>query len=400
MAQNQTLTAPAVTGSIGESADARKIQVRAAVLEAAGDDWTVADLALRADNLGPGDVLVRMLAAGLCHSDEHIRSGDLPSRFPLVGGHEGAAVVEAVGPGAGDLKPGDHVVLCFRPACGNCRFCARGQSELCDKVSMILSGEAPPRFFRNGEPLVSQSLLGTFATHSVVPAISCVPIPKDVSPEVAALLGCAVPTGYGAAVHAGKVASGDAVIVVGMGGVGTNAVQGARCAGAALVVAVDNSPSKLKLATDFGADAAFASLKEADSYIRQQRGGIGADVAIMTVGVTSLLAEAVGVLDRGGRLVLAALGHPDRFRLDLPVNPLAMNEITIQGTVLGSCNLREDIPRILSLYKQGRFKLDELISHRYTLDQIRDGYEELARGEVTRAVIVYEDALDNTQGDK
>lgn len=365
------------------------MKIKAAVVDEIGGEWEVREIELREEEIRPGEVLVRMGAAGLCHTDEHIRQGELPAKFPFVGGHEGAGIAVAVGEGVQGIEPGDHLVFTFRPSCGLCRYCLDDKANLCKEIAKVQAGDRQPRFHENGTPLNAQSLVGTFAEHSIVPATSCVVIPKDIPMEVAALLGCAIPTGYGAAVHAGKVKAGDHVVVVGMGGVGTNALQGARIAGAATVVAVDLSEQKLGRAEDFGADAAFTSIEDASAFIRDATSGRQATVVIITVPASPLIAQALAALDKGGRLVLAALGDPSRFRLDLPVNQLVMNEITVRGTVMGSASLRRDVPTILNLYRQGKFKLDELISHRYRLDEIREGYAELNRGDVIRAVVEY-----------
>lgn len=364
------------------------MQIKAAVVDEAGGQWDVREIELQQD-IRPGEILVQMSAAGLCHTDEHVRQGELPARYPLVGGHEGAGIAVAVGEGVFGIEPGDHLVFTFRPSCGLCRFCVDGKAHLCEEIAKIQAGDEAPRFQEAGAALNAQSLIGTFAEHSIVPATSCVVVPKDIPLEVAALLGCAIPTGYGAAVHAGQIRPGDHVIVVGMGGVGTNALQGAKVAGAASIVAVDLSEQKLDLASSFGADAAFHSIEEASSFIQQHTDGRRATVVIITVPVTKLVNDAIAELDKGGRLVLAALGDPDRFRLDIPVNRLVINDITVRGTVMGSASLRRDIPTILNLYRQGKFKLDELITHRYTLDQIREGYARLNHGDVIRAVIDY-----------
>ena len=358
------------------------MRIKAAVIEEVGADWEVREIELREEDVRPGEVLVRMGAAGLCHTDEHIRQGELPARFPFVGGHEGAGTAVVVGEGVRGIEPGDHLVFTFRPSCGLCRFCVDGKANLCTEIGRIQAGDANPRFHENGAALNAQSLIGTFAEYSIVPATSCVVINKDVPMAVAALLGCAVPTGYGAAVHAGGVKTGDHVIVIGMGGVGTNALQGAKVAGASTVIAVDLSTEKLKRAAEFGADAAFTTVAEASAYIQEATGGCKATVAILTVPVSAVLTQALMELDQGGRLVLAALGDPAKFRLDLAVNYLVMNDITVRGTVMGSASLRRDIPDILNLYRGGKFKLDELITHRFPLDQIREGYKELNSGDI------------------
>ncbi|WP_404287614.1 zinc-binding dehydrogenase [Glutamicibacter arilaitensis] len=365
------------------------MKVQAAVIDGVDAEWDIREVELRETDIRPGEILVRMGAAGLCHTDEHIRHGELPAQFPLVGGHEGAGVAVSVGEGVSHIKPGDHLVFTFRPSCGLCRYCVDGKAHLCTEIDQVKAGDPNPRFSQDGVALNAQSLIGTFAEHAIVKATACVVIDKDISMDVAALLGCAIPTGFGAAVHAGKVQPGDHVVVVGMGGVGTNAVQGAKVAGASTVVAVDLSPNKLALAREFGADAAFASLDEASEYIHKASHGRKPTVVILTVPVAALAAQAVSILDQGGRLVLAALGNPASFRLDLPINQLVMNDITVRGTVMGSSSLRRDIPTILALYRQGKYKLDELITHRFSLADIRKGYSQLDQGDVVRAVIQY-----------
>lgn len=372
------------------------MKIKAAVVDQAGDNWDVRDIELLEHEIRPDEVLVEMQAAGLCHTDEHIREGELPARFPFVGGHEGSAIAVAVGSEVKDIEAGDHVVLTFRPSCGLCHFCSEGRPNLCIKIRNVQQGDEQPRFLESDQRLNAQSLLGTFAEFSVVPATSCVVVPKDIPFDVAALLGCAIPTGYGAAVHAAQTKTGDHCIVIGAGGVGMNAVQGAKVAGAASVVVVDLSAEKQRIALDYGADAAVDSLKQAQAYVEVTHGVQHADVVILTVPVSQLAHEALDVLKPGGRLVLAALGEPSRFRLDLPINRIVMNEITLRGTVMGSAALRRDIPRILALYRQGKFKLDELITHRFALQDIRQGYATLHSGDMVRGVIDH--SLDRQSG--
>lgn len=365
------------------------MKIKAAVIDQPGDAWQVRDIELIEDDIRPDEVLVKMQAAGLCHTDEHIREGELPARYPFVGGHEGSAVAVKVGSEVRGIKPGDHLVLTFRPSCGVCQFCSNGRSHLCEKIQNIQQGDDNPRFVEGAQRLNAQSLLGTFAQYSVVPATSCVVIPKNIPFDVAALLGCAVPTGYGAAVHAAQITPGDHCIIAGAGGVGMNAVQGAKVAGAASVSVVDLSEHKLQVAKEFGADATFTTLKAAKEYVASVHGIDGVDAVILTVPVSQLVDDALDVLKAGGRLVLPALGDPARFRLDLPINRIVMNDITIRGTVMGSSGLRRDIPRIVALYQQGKYKLDELITHRFALEDITTGYAQLHSGDIVRGVIDY-----------
>lgn len=365
------------------------MKVKAAVIDQPGDAWDVREIELLEDDIRPDEVLVKMQAAGLCHTDEHIREGELPARHPFVGGHEGSAVAVKVGTEVRGVAPGDHLVLTFRPSCGLCQFCSDGLSHLCEKIQSVQQGDSHPRFIQDEQRLNAQSLLGTFAQYSVVPVTSCVVIPKDIPFDVAALLGCAVPTGYGAAVHAARITPGDHCIIVGAGGVGMNAVQGAKVAGAASVTVVDLSEHKRQVALEFGADATFSSLSAAKDYVASTHGANGVDAVILTVPVSQLVEDALDVLKAGGRLVLPALGDPTRFRLDLPINRIVMNDITIRGTVMGSSSLRRDIPRIVALYQQGKYKLDELITHRFALEEISSGYVQLHTGNMVRGVIDY-----------
>jgi len=241
------------------------MKTRAAVLRDVGKDWEVIELEL--DPPKAGEVLVRFAASGMCHSDDHLRTGDIPVRYPIVGGHEGAGVVEDTGPGVTRVEPGDHVVCSFLPVCGHCRFCAQGMTNLCDLGALLVENSLPDgtfRFHADGEDFGQMCLLGTFSERAVISEYSCVRIDDDLPLEAAALVGCGVPTGWGTAVHAGGVRPGDTTIVYGVGGVGINAVQGAANAGARNVIAVDPVESKRAVAARLGAthtapDAATAA---------------------------------------------------------------------------------------------------------------------------------------------
>src|ERR1700761_3235242 len=242
------------------------MKTRAAVLRDVGKDWEVIEMDL--DPPKEGEVLIRFAAAGLCHSDDHLRTGDIPVRFPIVGGHEGAGVVEEVGEGVTRLKPGDHVVASFLPVCGHCRFCAQGKTNLCDLGRFLTDNCLPDgtfRFHEGGTDIGQMSLLGTFSQYAVVSESSVVRIDDDLPLEVAALVGCGVPTGFGSAVKAGGVRPGDTTIVYGIGGVGANALQGASYAGARYVIAVDPVEFKRTSAKTFGATHAVATAEEAQA---------------------------------------------------------------------------------------------------------------------------------------
>lgn len=367
------------------------MKTRAAVVFAPGEEWRVVELDLDAPK--SGEVRVQIAAAGLCHSDEHMRLGELRPRYPLVGGHEGAGVVTEVGPGVRHLAIGDHVVFSFRPVCGRCRFCVSGQSNLCDESARLFEGcltDGTYRFHYEGQDVGGNSMLGTFSQHAVVPEISCIKIPKDLPLDVMALLGCAVPTGWGAAVHTAKVAPGDVTVVLGAGGVGVNAVQGAAHAGAREVLVLEPSASKRDLAKKLGATQAFGSIEEMRNAVREITDCIGADQVIVGAGVPGLAESGFELLRKAGTLVLAALGDPEKVRLDIPVALVARADMQIKGSALGQCNVSVEIPKFVELYRRGILRLDDLVSARYSLDEISRGYEDLASGANLRGVIVHD----------
>jgi S-(hydroxymethyl)glutathione dehydrogenase/alcohol dehydrogenase len=262
------------------------VRTKAAVLWEVGTPWSVEEVELA--DPGAGQVLVRLAATGLCHSDDHAVTGDAPAGLPTVGGHEGAGVVEALGPGVDRAAVGDHALLAFNFPCGHCRYCADGRSALCYVARRRLEGKAyRSPFSRDGRPIAAMGGLGTFSQYTVVPQESLVPIDKDVSFDIAALLGCAVTTGWGAAVHLAGVRPGEHVVVIGCGGVGMNSLQGARTAGADIVVAVDPNAYKREQAATFGATHAVADIPEAKALLEELTHGHLADVAILSVGVGS-----------------------------------------------------------------------------------------------------------------
>src|SRR5215218_2217970 len=331
---------------------------------------------------GPGEVLVEMAYAGLCHSDEHLRHSNPGGRYPIVGGHEGSGVVRAVGPGVTAVAPGDHVVTSFLPACGRCRFCASGRSNLCDKGATIASGKLPSGAFPfrlDDEPLGGFCMVGAFARHTLLSEFSC------------------VPTGWGSAVYAGGVRPGDTVVVVGLGGVGVNAVQGAVHAGALNVIGVDPVAMKREFAESLGATHTVASTDEATGLARQLSRGTGADVVIITVGKMSAdaYAGAASSLGKGGTLVLTALAdRPEDGNVSLGGQLATVFEQRIQGSLFGSCNPFKDIPMLLRLHEEGRLELDRLITRRYSLDELGQGYRDQAAGETVRGL------LEHSRGDQ
>jgi S-(hydroxymethyl)glutathione dehydrogenase/alcohol dehydrogenase len=369
------------------------MKTRAAVLRDVGKDFEIVELDL--DEPKAGEVLVRMEASGLCHSDDHLRTGDIPVRYPIVGGHEGAGVVERVGPGVDRLKPGDHVVGSFLPVCGKCRFCARGQTNLCDLGRFLIDNSLPDgtyRYHEGGTDFGQMCLLGTFSQYAVFSEASTVKVDDDLPFDVAALVGCGVPTGFGTAVNAGEVRPGDITLVYGVGGVGINAVQGAALAGARYVIGVDPVALKRETALKLGATHAVASAEEAQELVLQLSEGVGADQALITVGVVSeeVVSAAFDAIRKRGIVVITGLANPAKQTVHISGSLLTLFEKRIQGALFGSSNPFDDIPRILGLYKAGKIKLDELITTRYTLDQVNQGYEDMMAGRNIRGVIIHE----------
>jgi S-(hydroxymethyl)glutathione dehydrogenase/alcohol dehydrogenase len=354
-------------------------------------EWEVVEVDL--DGPKDGEVLVRMVASGLCHSDDHVAKADGKiGHFPYCGGHEGAGVVEEAGPGVRGLKPGDHIVTSFIPACGRCAFCASGHQNLCQHGSLIMHGSQLDGTYRmryQGRDVARSSLVGTFAEYSVMPEWSAIRIPGHVPLRSAALLGCGVPTGWGSAVNAAQVQPGQVVIVMGVGGIGINAVQGAAHAGAGHVIAVDPVALKREAAAKLGATHTFAAIAEAAELARSVTNGQGADSAIVTVGVLSgeHVGQAFDSVRKGGTVVVTAVAP---MAVDsIPVSPfiLAMFEKRLQGCLYGSMSPSADVPRLLAMYENGQLKLDELVTATYSLDEINAGYRDMHEGRNIRGVI-------------
>jgi S-(hydroxymethyl)glutathione dehydrogenase/alcohol dehydrogenase len=370
------------------------MKTKAAIMRGPGNDWEIAELDL--DPPKANEVLIRYVASGLCHSDDHVRTGDMPTYYPLIGGHEGAGVIEEVGPGVNRVKPGDHVVCAFIPACGSCRWCSTGQQNLCDLGATLLQGSLPDgtyRFHHGGTDVGAMCMVGTFAQRAVISEFSCVPVPKDVPLDKAALVGCGVPTGWGSAVNAAGVRPGETVVIYGVGGVGMNAVQGAHHCGARYVVAVDPVQLKRDLAEELGATHSAATAEEAHQLVWEQLApGVGADNAIVTVGVVreEVVESAFNVIRKGGTVTVTGLGNMMEKTIHLNGNILTLFQKKVQGTLFGSANPVYDIKKILDLYRTGDFKLDELITRTYTLDEINQGYRDLADGKNVRGVILHE----------
>jgi len=371
------------------------MKTKAAVLRKVGSPFEIVELDL--DPPKAGEVLIRYVAAGLCHSDEHLRHGDIVPRFPVVGGHEGAGIIEEVGPGVTRLKPGDHVICSFLPVCGHCRWCSTGKSNLCDQGATILDGvmtDGTYRFHKDGEDYGGMCMLGTFSEFSVISENSAVKVDDDLPLDVVVLIGCGVPTGWGSAVHAAQTEPGDTIAIYGIGGIGINSVQGAALAGARNVVAIDPLPNKREMAEKLGATHSCETAEEAQELITQLTNGVGADKAIVTVGVveSAVVTSAFNAIRKGGTVVVTGLADPSKTTIELPGALLTLFEKTIKGSLFGSGDPFHDIPKMVELYQSGDLKLDELVTKTYTLEEVNEGYDDLVAGKNIRGVIKYDTA--------
>jgi NDMA-dependent alcohol dehydrogenase len=369
------------------------MKTKAAVLREVGKDWEIIELDL--DPPQAGEVLVRYVASGLCHSDDHLRTGDIPVRYPIVGGHEGAGIVEEVGPGVTRLKPGDHIVCSFLPACGYCRFCARGETNLCDMGALLVDNCLPDgtfRFHAEGQDFGQMCLVGTFSQWATVSVASCIKVDDDLPLETVALVGCGVPTGFGTSVNAGGVRPGDTVVIYGIGGVGINAVQGAAIAGATNVIVVDPLPNKREAAERLGATHSAADAAQAQQLVTDLTRGVGADQALVTVGVVTedVIDAAFAAIRKGGTVIVTGLAGPGKKNIKLSSFELTLFQKRLEGALFGGGNPFDDIPLMLDLYRAGRLKLDELITTRYRLDEVNQGYRDLLDGRNIRGVLIHD----------
>jgi S-(hydroxymethyl)glutathione dehydrogenase/alcohol dehydrogenase len=370
------------------------VKTTAAVVHEAGKPLEIEELDL--EGPGEGEVLVRFTHAGLCHSDLHVMQGEIAGWLPMVLGHEGAGVVEDVGPGVTRVAPGDHVVCSFVPSCGSCHWCATGQQAICDWGAGTMRGCLPgDRWPLSGSAgrYGAMCMLGTFSRYGVIHQYSAVKVDPDVPLEVAALVSCGVPTGWGSAVNAADVRPGQTVVVYGVGGIGINAVQGARLAGARHVVAVDPVRLKRETALALGATHATADAEQAHAIVQELTLGVGADKAIVAVGRTGseVVDRAFAIIGKAGTLVLTSMGGGFRDRtIQLPAQVATLWKKTIKGSLFGDCNPTTDIPRLLALYRSGELALDELITRRYRLDEVNEGYDDLLDGANVRGIIVHD----------
>jgi len=380
------------------------MRVKGAVVHEVGQDWSVEEFELGEPK--PGEVLVRTAYAGLCHSDEHVLTGDMvpPAEalelmgiehwFPVLGGHEGSGVVEAVGDGVTSVAPGDHVSTSFIPSCGRCHWCAIGKTNLCDLgAGTLAGGMVTDGTFRHhtadGTPITTMAKLGTFAEKMTLAEASVIKVEPDLPLDVVCLVSCGVATGYGSAVNRAGVKAGDTVVVVGIGGVGANAVQGAKAAGATHIVAVDPVEFKREKAMEFGATHTASSMEEAVMMVMELSWGRMADSVILTPGVLTgdFIQPAMTLASKGGTVVATAVAPWQQTQVDMSLFELTLFNKQILGTVFGSGSPRAAIPELLKLYQNGRLKLDELITKKYKLEDINQGYQDMRDGKNIRGVI-------------
>ncbi|MCL2534849.1 MAG: NDMA-dependent alcohol dehydrogenase [Nocardiaceae bacterium] len=372
------------------------MKTRGAVITEAPGTYKVVELEL--DGPRQNEIMVKMVASGLCHSDDHIAQGDQPStRYPICGGHEGAGIVVEVGPHTTGFEVGDHVIFSFLAGCGRCRWCAKGLQNLCDRGATILSGGRPDdpdsyRLMMDGTPVAQMCGIGTFSEYSTVHIDSAVKVDKDLPLEKLCLLGCGVGTGWGAAVNSAEVYPGQTVIVMGIGGIGINAVQGAAHAGAAHIIAVDPVEFKRTTALELGATHAVATMEEATEIARSYTNGQGADSAIVTVGVTlgEHVAQAFSSIRKAGTVVVTGLGKLDDFGIPVSLLELTLYQKRIQGSLFGASAPSADIPWMVEMYKAGKLELDKLITTTYTLDDIAQGYIDMHEGKNIRGVVLFD----------
>jgi NDMA-dependent alcohol dehydrogenase len=366
------------------------VRTEAAVLEAVDSTIGVVDLELEAPHAG--EVMVEVAASGVCHSDLSVADGSLDNPMPIVLGHEGAGTIVEVGPAVTDLAVGDHVVLAWLAQCGACFYCVHDQAELCERAGLSFARSNLPdgttRLSRDGTPVFQMAGLGTFARYCVVPARSAVRIPTELPFDSAALIGCAALTGFGAAVNTADIRVGDSVAVIGGGGVGLNAIQGARASGAARIIVVDPNPERRQFALALGATDALAPSDTLAREIRARTEGRGVDVAFEVVGHADTIAAAVRIARRGGQVVLVGAARAD-VRLSVPAfNGIVMTGKKILGSLYGSANVRRDVPRLVDLYRSGVLKLDELVTERFSLAEIGDAVEYCRLGHGVRGVVM------------
>ncbi len=360
--------------------------MKAAVLREINKPLEIEDIAH--GDPGPREVLIRTVAAGVCHSDLHFQNGSYPYPLPAVLGHESAGVVEAVGSDVTYVKPGDHVITCLSAFCGHCEYCLTGHMSLCQEPELQRPMEGPQRLSKGDETMWQFLNLSSFAEYMLVHEHAIAKIREDMPMDRAALIGCGVTTGVGAVIHTARVEVGSTVAVIGCGGVGLSAINGAAIAGAARIIAVDMVPSKLELARKFGAtDVVNAKDNDPVEAVRELTGG-GVHYSFEAIGLKVTAEQSFKMLARGGTATIIGM-IPVGTNIELH-GPEFLMERKLQGSNMGSNRFRVDMPRFVELYLQGRLHLDDLISRRIKLEDVNDAMKELEKGEVARSVIMFD----------
>ena len=382
------------------------MKTRAVVCSGLGEPWKTEEVEI--DPPANREVRVKMVYAGMCHSDEHLRNGDLSappevlelirasSMFPVIGGHEGSGIVTEVGTNVTQVALGDHVAVSFIPSCGTCHWCASGRQNLCDLGMFTLAGgmisDGTYRYHLGGENVNRMTQLGTFSDEMVCHENSLVRIEPHSNMKAAALISCGISTGFGSAVDRAKVKPGETVVVIGCGGVGSGAIQGARIAGARTIIAVDPVPFKLEKAKEVGATHAVASILDAQFLVPELTQGRNADVVILTPSVLKgeMIAAACAIGSKDSRIVVTGIAPWQQNDVQLNLFSLAMFNQALLGTVFGSASPRIQVPNLLNLFDAGQLKIDEIITQEYTLDQVQQGYDDQAAGTIIRGVVKFD----------
>ncbi|GFG87446.1 MULTISPECIES: NDMA-dependent alcohol dehydrogenase [Mycobacteriaceae] len=372
------------------------MKTKGALLWELNSPWRVDEIEL-GDPVA-GEVQVRMHAAGMCHSDYHVTTGATPIGLPALGGHEGAGVITKVGKGVTGLAEGDHVVMAFIPACGSCPPCMKGFRSLCDRGAVLLGGKAiadgTHRIRAGSHEVSAMNLLGTFAPYMTVHQDSVVKIDSDVPFEAAAIMGCAVPTGFGSATNVADVKPGETVIIVGVGGIGMSALQGAVLSGARRVIAIDPVAFKRDQAVKFGATGVYSSMAEAIMPVMEETWGLMADKVIIAVGDMKgeYIEEALTLTAKTGTCVVTGMGSMADADVKLNLFLFTMLQKTLKGNIFGGGSSHIETPRLVGLYKSGLLKIDEMITTTYKLEDINAGYADMVDGKNIRGVITFDES--------
>jgi NDMA-dependent alcohol dehydrogenase len=372
------------------------MKTRAALVKEVPGSFEIHEVELESPR--QGEVMVKLAASGMCHSDLSLATGTMPSEhLPMIGGHEGAGTIVEVGPSTPGWKEGQRVLLSCLPQCGRCRWCASGHGNMCDLAANMPYGSRfedaeSHRVTLDGQAVGQWTAIGTFAEYTTVAVNQVVPVPGDLPLEMICVAGCGVSTGWGSAAHMASIEPGHTVIVMGVGGVGNYAVQGALHVGAENVIAVDPLPLKREVATAVGATHTCESMDEATDLARQMTNGYGADSAIITVGVLEPehLTQAFAAVRKLGTVVVTALNEASVFGAEISLWELTLHQKRLQGALFGGCSPMVDLPRLLGLYQSGKLKLDETISAEYGLEDVNTAWADLEAGRTIRNVMVFD----------